>query len=79
MLCRANPSRICTRNLRPKYLIDDHLKAKCGAAVRVELVDDRDERVLPAQLGVACVEVRAVCIRSESLLAWHCDRHVSSG
>lgn len=40
LLCQYNPSRLCTRNLKQKYLIDDHLKAKCGAALRVELVDD---------------------------------------
>ncbi|GLI70279.1 hypothetical protein VaNZ11_015212 [Volvox africanus] len=39
-LCQFNPSRLCTRNLKPKYLIDDHLKAKCSAQLRVELVDD---------------------------------------
>ena len=44
MLCRANPSRICSRNLKSKYLIDDHLRARCGAAVRVELVDEAGER-----------------------------------
>lgn len=59
MLCRANPSRICTRNLRQKYLIDDHLRAKCGAAVRVELVDDVGRRVVDsAAMGAASVEVR---------------------
>lgn len=26
--------------MKPKYLIDDHLKAKCSAQLRVELVDD---------------------------------------
>ncbi|GIL85694.1 hypothetical protein Vretimale_13197 [Volvox reticuliferus] len=39
-LCQSNPSRLCTRNVKPKYLIDDHLRAKCGAQLRVELVDD---------------------------------------
>ncbi|GFH16547.1 uncharacterized protein HaLaN_12984 [Haematococcus lacustris] len=41
LLCQYNPSRLCKRNLKPKYLIDDHLKAKCGAPLRVELVDDQ--------------------------------------
>lgn len=39
-LCQYNPSRLCTRNVKQKYLIDDHLKAKCSAPLRVELVDD---------------------------------------
>ncbi|GAX84826.1 hypothetical protein CEUSTIGMA_g12247.t1 [Chlamydomonas eustigma] len=40
LLCQYNPSRLCKRNLKIKYLIDDHLRAKCGAPLRVELVDD---------------------------------------
>ncbi len=39
-LCQYNPSRLCKRNLKNKYLIDDHLRAKCGAPLRVELVDE---------------------------------------
>ena len=39
MLCQYNPNRTCTRNLRPKYLIDDGLLAKCGAPLQVMLVD----------------------------------------
>ena len=34
-MCQYNPSRLCKRNLKNKYLIDDHLKAKCGAPLRV--------------------------------------------
>jgi hypothetical protein len=41
ILCQYNPSRLCTRNVKQKYLIDDHLKAKCSAPLRVELVDDQ--------------------------------------
>mmetsp|Transcript_29342 Transcript_29342/g.64952 ORF Transcript_29342/g.64952 Transcript_29342/m.64952 type:complete len:729 (+) Transcript_29342:226-2412(+) len=40
LLCQYNPSRLCKRNLKNKYLIDDHLKAKCTAPLRVELVDE---------------------------------------
>lgn len=39
-LCAFNPSRLCVRNLRPKYLIEDHLRAKCNAPLRVELLDE---------------------------------------
>ena len=42
-LCQYNPSRICKRNLKNKYLIDDHLKAKCGAGLRVEVVDENGQ------------------------------------
>jgi hypothetical protein len=44
-LCQYNPSRICKRNLKNKYLIDDHLKAKCGAGLRVEVVDESGQCV----------------------------------
>lgn len=45
LLCQYNPSRLCTRNAKSKYLIDDHLLAKCGAPLRVELVDEQGELV----------------------------------
>ncbi|GBF93537.1 hypothetical protein Rsub_06257 [Raphidocelis subcapitata] len=44
-LCQYNPSRICKRNLKQKYLIDDHLRAKCGAALRIEVVDESGQCV----------------------------------
>ncbi|KAL6763898.1 hypothetical protein V8C86DRAFT_3017440 [Haematococcus lacustris] len=45
LLCQNNPSRMCERNVKTKYLVDDHLKAKCGAPLLVELVDDQARRV----------------------------------
>lgn len=45
-LCQYNPSRICKRNLKAKYLIDDHLKAKCGAGLRVEVVDENGQCIV---------------------------------
>lgn len=47
-LCQYNPSRICKRNLKAKYLIDDHLKAKCGAGLRVEVVDENGQCISEA-------------------------------
>eukprot|EP00197_Chlamydomonas_leiostraca_P008112 CAMPEP_0202870554 /NCGR_PEP_ID=MMETSP1391-20130828/16057_1 /ASSEMBLY_ACC=CAM_ASM_000867 /TAXON_ID=1034604 /ORGANISM="Chlamydomonas leiostraca, Strain SAG 11-49" /LENGTH=611 /DNA_ID=CAMNT_0049551153 /DNA_START=278 /DNA_END=2109 /DNA_ORIENTATION=+ len=47
LLCQFNPSRLCKRNLKAKYLIDDNLKAKCNAPLRVELVDEN---------GACCIE-----------------------
>jgi hypothetical protein len=43
VLCQYNPSRICKRNLKQKYLIDDHLRAKCNAGLRVEVCCRRGE------------------------------------
>lgn len=36
----AYSASIAQRNLKNKYLIDDHLRAKCGAPLRVELVEE---------------------------------------
>eukprot|EP00878_Enallax_costatus_P004191 GHUV01004420.1.p1 GENE.GHUV01004420.1~~GHUV01004420.1.p1 ORF type:complete len:375 (+),score=98.38 GHUV01004420.1:140-1264(+) len=39
LLCQFNPERVCERNFQKKYLVGDLLKAKCGAPIRLELVD----------------------------------------
>eukprot|EP00775_Hariotina_reticulata_P010151 gene10151-10309_t len=44
-LCQFNPGRACERNFHKKYLVGDVLKARCGAAIRVELVDTRGRRI----------------------------------
>ena len=38
-LCEHNPHRRCTVNFAPKYLVNDVLKAKCEAAIRVDVID----------------------------------------
>lgn len=38
-LCAENPKRRCDCNFAPKYLAGDILKAKCGASIRVEVID----------------------------------------
>ncbi|GMH34106.1 hypothetical protein BSKO_01940 [Bryopsis sp. KO-2023] len=38
-LCQHNPNRRCRVNFDRKYLVGDMLKAKCGAVIRVEVVD----------------------------------------
>jgi hypothetical protein len=39
VLCEHNPHRRCSVNFSPKYLVNDILKAKCEAPIRVELID----------------------------------------
>jgi hypothetical protein len=39
VLCEHNPHRRCSVNFSPKYLVNDVLKAKCEAPIRVELID----------------------------------------
>ena len=58
-LCEQNPRRRCTGNFAEKYLAGDPLKAKCGAAIRVEVIDqDSNEAVLPESVGDISLEVR---------------------
>lgn len=38
-LCKHNPSRRCAVNFDKKYLVNDVLKAKCQAVIRVEVVE----------------------------------------
>jgi hypothetical protein len=61
LLCQFNPSRLCKRNLKAKYLIDDNLKAKCNAPLRVELVDENGACCIEGLPHGMQLEVRAVC------------------
>eukprot|EP00198_Chlamydomonas_reinhardtii_P006783 XP_001696119.1 predicted protein of CSE family [Chlamydomonas reinhardtii] len=39
MLCACNPLRLCERNFSRKYLVGDALRAKCGASIKLVLLD----------------------------------------
>ena len=39
MLCEHNPQRRCSVNFSNKYLVNDVLRAKCDAPIRVEIID----------------------------------------
>lgn len=41
-LCAQNPNRRCSNNFSGKYLAGDVLKAKCGASIRVDIVNRAD-------------------------------------
>ncbi|PNH08853.1 Ammonium transporter Rh type C [Tetrabaena socialis] len=49
-LCHHNPSRRCTVNFDRKYLVNDVLKARCGAGIRVELIDPQTGQPVEDQL-----------------------------
>ena len=51
-LCQFNPVRLCERNFGKKYLVSDALKAKCGASIKVEMVDALGQRVEKDLAGV---------------------------
>lgn len=49
-LCQHNPYRRCRVNFDRKYLVGDTLKAKCGAVIRVELVDRASGQVFTEEI-----------------------------
>ena len=48
-LCAQNPQRRCQGNFASKYLAGDVLKAKCGASIRVEIIDDLSGEAAPKE------------------------------
>ncbi|KAK9817517.1 hypothetical protein WJX74_004575 [Apatococcus lobatus] len=64
-LCAQNPHRRCEGNFANKYLAGDVLKAKCGASIRLEVIDRRSGEPLKAgdlegiQLELCVVDGRA--------------------
>lgn len=50
-LCKHNPNRRCAVNLDKKYLVNDVLKAKCQAIIRVEVVDRATNQPVDEDLG----------------------------
>lgn len=61
VLCEHNPHRRCSVNFAPKYLVNDVLKAKCEAPIRVEVID----RATGLPLGEDIPDVHfEVCLES---------------
>lgn len=59
-LCTQNPSRRCADNFSGKYLSGDALGARCGAPIRLEVIDRMTgEAVNDDALANIQVEVRA--------------------
>lgn len=61
-LCKHNPSRRCAVNFDKKYLVNDILKAKCQAVIRVEIVERNSN--LPIEIN----ELRDEMILQMSIL-----------
>lgn len=57
-LCQYNPNRRCHVNFDRKYLVNDILKAKCAANIRVELIDRITGQVYEDDVSDIKVEVR---------------------
>jgi hypothetical protein len=58
VLCEHNPHRRCNVNFAPKYLVNDVLKAKCDAPIRVEIIDRQTGVPLGEDLADVHLEVR---------------------
>lgn len=56
-LCEHNPHRRCSVNFAHKYLVNDVLKAKCDAAIRVEVIDATGAPVREDIPGLSSLEV----------------------
>lgn len=57
-LCLHNPCRRCTVNFDRKYLVSDQLKARCGAPIRMELVDRITGQIVEESVPELKLEVR---------------------
>ena len=71
MLCEHNPHRRCNVNFAPKYLVNDVLKAKCDAPIRVEIIDRQTGVPLGEDLAEVHLEVCVPCEPSHICMhAW---------
>ena len=68
VLCEHNPHRRCNVNFAPKYLVNDVLKAKCDAPIRVEIIDRQTGVPLGEDIADVHLEVGAYFV-SDMLLA----------
>ena len=59
VLCEHNPHRRCNVNFAPKYLVNDVLKAKCDAPIRVEIIDRQTGVPLGEDIADVHLEVLA--------------------
>jgi len=66
-LCAQNPSRRCSDNFSGKYLSGDALLARCGAPIRLEVIDRvtgeavHDDSLASIQLEVGRLRKAARC------------------
>jgi hypothetical protein len=49
-LCRQTQHRRCMTTFSTKYLAGDSLKAKCGARIRLEVIDRRTGETIPGDM-----------------------------
>lgn len=71
-LCQLNPLRKCERQLQKKYLVGDSMHARCGAQIRVSLVDSQGRLLVDGQHSNSELLVGAPAV---SCLLWRKCRH----
>jgi hypothetical protein len=57
VLCQHNSQRRCAVNFCKKYLVNDKMVARCGAGIRVEVVDRANGKVYDGDLPDVFLEV----------------------
>ncbi|WIA37589.1 hypothetical protein OEZ86_014494 [Tetradesmus obliquus] len=57
VLCQHNSQRRCSVNFVKKYLVNDTMVARCGAGIRVEVVDRASGKVYDGDLPDVCLEL----------------------
>lgn len=67
VLCEHNPNRRCSVNFAPKYLVNDILKAKCDAPIRIEVIDRATGVPLGEDIPDVHLEVR-VCLIADGIV-----------
>lgn len=78
-LCAQNPNRRCAGSFSTKYLSGDVLKAKCGASIRVQVVDSATlEPVKGKVLEDIYLQVCTLSAWPFSLLTWNMHLFIPS-
>eukprot|EP00882_Tetradesmus_deserticola_P025720 GHRQ01028278.1.p1 GENE.GHRQ01028278.1~~GHRQ01028278.1.p1 ORF type:complete len:312 (+),score=125.81 GHRQ01028278.1:211-1146(+) len=57
VLCQHNSQRRCAVNFCKKYLVNDRMVARCGAGIRVEVVDRANGKVFDGELPDVFLEL----------------------
>lgn len=78
VLCEHNPHRRCNVNFAPKYLVNDILKAKCEAPIRVEIIDRTTGVPLGEDIPEVQLEVTWVSCCAQPTVRYTATTHISS-
>jgi hypothetical protein len=74
VLCQRNSQRRCAVNFCKKYLVNDRMVARCGAGIRVEVVDRANCKVYNGELPDVFLEVRCAVAGVDHLTVVQCSK-----